>query len=217
MRMLLWVTSKCNLSCPLCVVKHNQEILPDYEMSLGELYYFINESLSRGIYYDLIELTGGEPTQWFSFKTGIEMIYNGGICNGISLVSNGTSPEKIFEVEDMLEYYHISITQTPKDQLKKFERREKAIYTSSKHKILPVEPVEGTLPADCCSSNQVEYINGKVYYCCNALLQSKVHGLTDDLVCSFEDDFMAKFSNKKYDKQICTTYLCNEKVWNKID
>jgi hypothetical protein len=223
--MLLWVTSKCNLQCPLCVVKYIQKLLPNYEMSMEEVNYFIKSSQKRDIHYFSVTLSGGEPTQWSHFEEAITLIYESGITDRIELVSNGTQPDKIFKISHMLFAYAISTTQCSDKNIEKFKLSgDNVIFNSMKHQPLPISPTPNSLPAECCSgvdllgteSNQLNYINGKVYYCCNALLQSELVGLSDDLVCDFEDDFINKFSDKKYDKDICKYCLCNSRVWKAI-
>ena len=94
-------------------------------------------------------------------------------------------------------------------------------YNDHQHKKLTDIPLPDSIPASCGISitpqlipqNLIAYIKGKVYYCCNTFQISKKLPLTDDLVCDFEDDFMAKFSNKKYDKAQCAYCHCNGKVW----
>ena len=64
--------------------------------------------------------------------------------------------------------------------------------------------------------NAMEYIRGLVYYCCDAFTYSGKAGLTEAIVCDFNDDFLKKYENKKYDQEICRYCLCNGKVWCKI-
>jgi len=221
--MLLWVTSKCNLKCRFCVVKYIQKLLPDYEMGMDEVRNFIQSSLNRNIHYLCITFAGGEPAMWPYLKNATMLILQSGITDRIELVSNGTIPERILAIKSVLSAYAISTTQCPPENIDKFVGT-KVVLNSMPHKPLPLSPVEDTLPADCCSkvdllgteSNQLNYINGKVYYCCNALLQSERVGLTEDLVCDFNDDFITKFADKAYDKTICKYCLCNSKVWEKL-
>ena len=223
--LLLWVTSDCNLSCPLCVVKYSQEMTEGYEMSIAEVKEIIRSSNERGIYYSMIWYSGGEPTVWMHLKEATELFYDSGICRDITLVSNGTNPDRIFEISKMMPYYAISSTQTTPEKLDRFKNSGDVIfYNDGEHKQLPNEPVEDSLPASCCNTrsfvgrqiNQVNYIDGKIYYCCNALSLSKKTGLTEDLFCNFEEDFVSKFSNKKYDKDICMYCLCNGNILNNI-
>jgi len=192
-------------------------------MSMEEVNNFIASSSARGIHYSCITYAGGEPAMWTHLKEATKLLYESGVTNKIELVSNGTYPDRILEIEPMLSAYAISTTQCPPENLSKFTGC-RVVFNSMPHRPLPLVPIENTLPAFCCSdadlsgekSNQLNYINGKVYYCCNALLQSERTGITDDLVCDFEEDFIEKYRDKKYDKEICKYCLCNSRVWEKI-
>jgi uncharacterized radical SAM superfamily Fe-S cluster-containing enzyme len=219
--LLLWVTSKCNLKCPLCSVKYIQKLLPDYEMSIEEVKEIIRSSKERNIHYGMIHYGGGEPTVWKHLKEATQLFYESGITDHITLISNGTNPDKIFDISHMLPCYAISSTQCSKDQLNTFKNSgHKILYNNTEHVNLITKPQSNTLPALCCNAcdylsketNQVHYINGKIYYCCYALVISEIVGLTLDLFCDFKDDFISKFADKIYDKNICQYCLCNSKV-----
>lgn len=223
--MLIWVTSNCNLSCPLCQVKYTQSQFPNYEMSIEEVQFFISSSLERNIHYDTIEFAGGEPTIWSNLKQATRLIYDSRIADRITLISNGTNPEKIFEISNLLSYYAISVTQVPKDKLKKYlQSGNRIFFNNSKHIPIPTKFIEGTLPAVCCNeksllgkeNNQLHYINGMVYYCCTAHYIGEHIKKTDYTCCSFTDDFVSHFADKKYDKRICGYCICNKKVWDKL-
>lgn len=220
--LLLWTTSKCNLKCPLCCVKFIQKSIPDYEMSIEEVKHIIQSSKDRNIKYEMIHFAGGEPTIWSNLKEATELFYNSGITKNITLISNGTNPEKIFEIKHMLPCYAISATQINEKQLKLFQNSgHKVVYNFSAHKPLVTKPFDGVLPALCCNLrdymgtpvNQIMYIDGKVYYCCSAPFLCEMTGLTSDLYCDFEDNFINKFMYKTYDKEICRYCFCNDKVW----
>ena len=219
--LLLWVTSKCNLKCPLCAVKYIQKLHPDYEMSIEEVKEIIKSSKERNIHYGMIHYGGGEPTVWSHLKEATDLFYESGITDHITLISNGNKPEKIFEISHMLPCYAISSTQANQEQLEKFVKTgHKILYNNTQHVNLHTQPQSNTLPAQCCNAydylnretNQVHYVNGKIYYCCYALVISEIVGLTNDLYCDFKDDFISHFKDKKYDKNICEYCLCNGKV-----
>lgn len=223
--LLLWVTSKCNLTCPLCAVQYIQKYLPDYEMSLEEVKNIITSSKARGIHYSMIHYAGGEPTVWTHLEEATKLFYESGITDNITLISNGTNPEKIFSINHMLSCYAISATQISAKQLALFTNtNHKIIYNHFKHVNLPTVSLLDTLPAICCNrmdylganTNQLHYVNGIVFYCCYALVLSEKACLTPDLFCNFEEDFLLKFSDKTYNKTICTYCICNNNVLEKI-
>lgn len=225
LNMLLWVTSKCNLRCKLCMADYSMQCMKDYEMSLEEVHYFIDSTIRRNIHYDFITLTGGEVSTWPNLKEAVTLIYNAKIANNIGLITNGTAPEKIFEIAHLLSVYAVSATQAPKDHLTLFENSgHNIVYNWVSHKPVPITPMDKALPAICCNrldwlnnpTNQLHYAQGKVYYCCYVIDISNIVPITQDLVCSFEDDFISYFIDKVYDKEICRYCLCNEKVWNQL-
>jgi organic radical activating enzyme len=224
--LLLWVTSKCNLKCPLCSVKHIQILYPDYEMSIDEVKEIIESTKKRNIHYGMIQYGGGEPTQWSNLKEATKLFYESGITDAITLISNGTAPNDIFEIYPMLSCYAISATQSPPQNIELFRKSgHKVDFNFSKHKSVPLLPLPNTLPASCCNNydylkrltNQIHYVNGKVYYCCYALSLGNKTEITSDLYCDFKDNFIEKFQNKKYNKQICQYCLCNGNVWSQIN
>jgi len=207
-------------------VKYTQNKLPNYEMSIEEVNYIIQSSGDRGIVYGMILFGGGEPTVWAHLKEATELFYNSEITKNITLVSNGTNPEKIFEINHMLSCYAISATQISTKQLEIFEKSgHNIIYNFGQHRPLLNKPLDNVLPATCCNErnylgdkgDQIIYVNGKIYYCCWAPFLDEKVKLTEDLYCNFEDDFITKFTNKKYDKEICRYCYCNDKVWIKTD
>jgi organic radical activating enzyme len=224
--MLIWVTSGCNLKCPLCIVRHAQKVLDGYEMGIAEVKFFIQSCKDRKIHFDTIIFTGGEPTVWKHLFPATVWFYLSGITDKIALISNGCLPQKIFDISPMLSHYAISATQATAENIELFKRSgDTIVFNNEGHRTPQTEPVENSLPAVCGNSmdllgkptNQIHYMAGKVYYCCNALIQSEHTGLTDDLVCDFTEDFIQKFSNKLYDKAICSYCLCNDKVWQQTN
>jgi hypothetical protein len=194
-------------------------------MSIDEVKHIIQSSKDRGIHYGMIHYGGGEPTLWPHLKEATELFYNSGICNSITLISNGQNPDKIFEIQHMLDTYAISATQTTDEVCNLFRIKGKNVrFNTDKHRSLPQIPFEGVLPATCCNTfdylgnrtNQLHYVNGKVYYCCWCLSLKYLTPMTDDLVCDFDDNFVLHFENKKYDKEICRYCICNGKVLVKI-
>ena len=213
------------MDCPLCMVKHTMSCYPGYEMTMEELRGITSSSKKRGIHYDTITLTGGEPTSWPNLKQALKELYISKIADNLTLITNGTNIEKIIEVKPFLNYYAVSYTQCGMKRKAEFDALgHTIIYNGGEHKVIPTEPLKDTIPTECCNEksfigvkqNQVHYIAGKVYYCCYAKLFEYQIPLKGDMVCDFTDDFVAKFSNKKYDKEICKYCICNHKVWKQI-
>jgi hypothetical protein len=224
-RLVIWVTSVCNLSCKFCNQRYTMDNNPEYQMSIDEVKYIVNSCLERGIHFDIIEITGGEPSLWENITEGVPLLNQ--ITKTLTLVTNGNNPDLIISLG--LKGWGVSATQATKEQLAKFDRvRDRAFINGHTHKQVPFVPIEDSLPAACCvrgdpdlhamagEVNSMMYIRGNVYYCnCAFALQERIP-LNEDVVCKFEDDFVAKFINKQYDQEMCKYCLCNSNVWNKI-
>ena len=224
-RLMLWVTSRCTLDCPFCSQGNTRRLHSDYEMSLEELKFIIDSSRSRGLRYETVEFTGGEPTLWTHLEEAAHLVFNSGICNNLFLVTNGNNPERIRPLLPLLDYYCVSSSQANAQQVDAHKAFGHRIYWNEhKHKQIPTVGLIDVLPAECCVRvnpdgtlvNTLMYLKGMVYYCCNAYHNSKIISGDSGLYCRFEEDFALKFSNKNYDKQICRICLCNRKVWEVI-
>lgn len=188
-------------------------------MSIDEIEYIVNNCQRRGLYFDVIEITGGEPSLWENLEYGVRRF--GYICDTVTLVTNGNNPERIKSLG--LKEWIVSTSQATGEQLESYKDTP-AIYNTHEHREPPTEPFEDVLPADCCVSltpdgacpqNLIMYLKGKVYYCCNAYALSEFTG-EEGIVCSFEDDFNVLFLDKTYDKEICKYCICNHNVWNRL-
>ncbi len=222
-RLLIYVTSECNLSCKWCNQKYTMSQNEGYEMSMEEVHAIVESCKRRNIRFNYIELTGGEPTLWKHIREGVAAFRR--ISNEVTLVTNGNNPELILSLD--LRTWGVSASQATKAQLEKYRNSTSGsiFYNAHSHKQTPDKPLPDTLPADCGVSylphkriqqNSYTYIRGKVYYCCTAFPLSEKVGLTPDLVCDFEDNFIAKFADKTFNKSICSYCLCNKKVWMQL-
>lgn len=220
-RFVIWVTSDCNLACKYCSQSYTMNQNKGYQMPIEEVAHIVKSCGERGIHFDTIEITGGEPSLWKNIKTGVQMFQQ--ICNNVTLVTNGNDPDLIISLG--LNHWGVSSSQASSGQLEKYDSvRSKVFFNGHTHRKLPDKPIENSLPADCTLKNDphgnpqnaMAYILGKVYYCCNAFALSERVGMSDNIVCDFEEDFVSKFENKTFNEPICSVCLCNPKVWNSI-
>lgn len=218
-RLMIWVTSDCSLNCRWCSQKYTRRKHEGYQMSIDEIEYIVNNCQRRGLYFDVIEITGGEPSLWKNLEYGVSRFSY--ICDSVTLVTNGNNPERIKSLG--LKEWIVSTSQATGEQLESYKDTP-AIYNTHEHREPPTEPFEDVLPADCCVSltpdgacpqNLIMYLKGKVYYCCNAYALSEFTG-EEGIVCSFEDNFNVLFLDKTYDKEICKYCICNHNVWNRL-
>lgn len=219
-KLVIWVTSDCTLKCRYCSQKYTMNYFSGYQMEKDEIDYIIDSCKKRNIHFNRIELTGGEPSLWDNLEYGVEMFKK--ISDDIFLVSNGNNPDRIINLK--LDSFIISSSQANNEQLEKYKNINGVSYNSHQHKKLPIEPYMDSLPADCCvklshkglPENNIMYLKGKIYYCCNAFNLTEKTGINENIVCDFEDDFISKFSNKTYNEKICSFCICNQKIWNRI-
>lgn len=219
-RLLIWVTSFCNLKCPHCSQAYTMEMYPNYDMSIYEITHIVESCMERKIHFDVIELTGGEPSLWDHLEYGVNAFRK--ICDEVTLVTNGNDPERIKALG--LNSWLVSSSQATKEQLRQYEGCP-VIYNSHKHKPLPEKAFEDSLPADCCvrispegkEQNNILYLKGLVWYCCNAYALTKNLWFIDrSIFIDFNEDFLSFYKDKKFDRHICKYCLCNHKIWNKI-
>jgi len=224
-RLVIWVTSVCNLSCKFCNQRYTMDNNKDYQMPLEEVNYIVDSCKSRGIRFNIIEVTGGEPTLWVNIKEGIKLLNQ--ITDTLTLVTNGNNPELVISLG--LKGWGVSVSQATEKQLAGFSGvTDRAFMNTHIHKQVPVMLIENSLPAVCCvrsdpdlhplpgEVNSMMYIRGKVHYCnCAFALQERTP-LTENTVCNFEDDFITKYADKKYDQEMCKYCLCNSHVWTSI-
>lgn len=217
-RIVIWVTSDCTLNCEYCNQSHTIESHRGYQMSLPEVDYIVKSCKKRGIRFGVIELGGGEPTLWVNIKEGINRFRD--ICDDIYLTTNGNNPELVLSLG--LKSWTVSASQATQEQMRKYANTKGILYNRHSHHVLPDEPIVNGLPAVCYVSafadgtpeNCLSYIQGKVYYCCLAFANSRKAGMSDSIVCDFEDDFLKKFNNKTFNEDICSYCVCNGKIFN---
>ena len=222
--LVIWVTSRCNLDCPLCNQKTIRRLHPDYEMTLDELQYILSSSQARGIRYSTIELTGGEPTLWSHFSEGIRLICESGMARHVTFITNGRDPEGTTEIANRYGlHYVVSAHQCSKANAEVHRRQGVGvIWNKAPHYPPPEKPILRVLPAECSQRQdghgrvvrQLYYVQGRVWYCCMAYSASRLVGDLPLYSCPFDDDFGAYFYTRRYDLPICRVCLCNKNVWD---
>lgn len=226
LRLIFWVTSFCNHDCPYCNQSEVRDKNIGYEMSLNELNNFIISSQTREFHYKVIELTGGEPSLWSHFEEGLRLLSESKIADSITFITNGNNAQKVSEIAKLYapEYY-VSIQQaTPKQVAIHRESGNTVLWNTNPHKPVPKEPVINSLPAQCAvgqsfrgeRQNGLLYLKGMIYYCCNAPANMEIVGQDQSCSISFDEDFVSYFSNKLFDKEICSVCLCNHWVWSTV-
>jgi hypothetical protein len=203
-----------------------------YQMSLEEVHYIVDSCKARGLHFDIIEITGGEASLWKGIKEGVPLFAT--ICDMVTLATNGNNPELIRSLG--LKTFILSQSQATPAQMKQYEDIVHTLTINNhQHKKMPEKPFDNVLPSSCATTvtppipcvpkgvprgglpqATFEYVKGKVYNCPDCYTHLQYVPATDDIVCDFEDDFVSKFYNKNFNKEICRYCLGNHKVWNKI-
>jgi hypothetical protein len=192
-------------------------------MPMSEVQHIVDSCKKRGIYFSVIEITGGEVTLWENLEEGVEALWE--ITDDIFFVTNGNNPKRVINLG--LKHWILSTSQATKEQIKEYKNYLPQMGVNGHaHKPVYREPILGTLPAMCVAGispfnskvreNSIEYLKGKVYYCNSIFPLSCKMPLTDDLVCDFEDDFLTKYKNRRFDKKVCQICLCNSRVWSRV-
>ena len=219
-RLLIWVTSDCNLDCKWCSQKYTRQQFSGYHMSMNEVRLLAISLKERNIYIDTIELTGGEPSLWNNLEEGCFVLKK--VCDKLTLVTNGNNPQRVIDLK--LPYYMVSKSQATPKQLKKHMLNANTLVVNHSHKELPKTAMEDSLPAECCvkhdqfghRQNNLLYIKGNVYYCCNAFALTEKTGLSKDIFISFQDDFITYFKDKDFNQSICSYCICNSRIWRRL-
>ena len=226
MHLVLWVTSECNLDCPLCNQRTTRQAHPEYEMSEKELHDFVTSCQRRKIHFSTIELTGGEPTLWPIFDKAIGFLQASGITDAVTFITNGRNPKNTAETANRHGLcYVVSRSQCSENQAAIHKATGVGVvWNNAEHRLPPKAPLGGTLPALCSQRQdmngrvirQLFYLRGTVWYCCMAHANSRIMGDNPDYFCPFEDNFDEVFYSRRDDLPICRVCLCNKSVWDRL-
>ena len=221
-RFYIWVTSDCNLACPYCIQAYPMVKHAGYQMSMKEVNIIVDSCKRRGLHFDQIEVTGGEASMWNNLEEGYIKFLE--IADEITLATNGNNPQRIINLG--MRTWIVSSSQATKAQVAQYKKidRGQITWNSHQHKQMPTEPIAGVLPAKCCTAVNpqlepqiaIEYVLGRVWYCPDACAHSELTGEYDEIVCDFEDDFIAKYKDKKFDQKTCQICLGNQKIWKML-
>jgi|GEM_PF-4510441 len=216
----IFVTSQCGENCPYCSQTHLRQSLGKYHMGLDEVGKLIERCQILGVHYDLIRLSGGEPTLWKHIYPGLEMLSNSGIADKFDIASNCQRPDVIEAIIDLLSAVRLTLYPNNSDSIREIALKypEKVNVWGEAHRKMPAMPLKGTLPANCCCTAQA-YSKGWFYSCPNAFSNACHVGLdvhSPELACSVNENFGAHFlahHESRYSHLICSVCLANEHVW----
>jgi len=229
LHLVLWVTSCCNLKCPLCNQTTAREVSPGYKMSRAELDHFINSSVERGIKYKTIELSGGgEVSIWPEFEYALKALRDSGVAEELSFITNGANAERVTDLAfTYCPCYHVSLQQATPEQVNIHRSKGvRVFWVNGPHLPSPQKLVDGSLPCSCQLHtdrwgflvNQLLYYSGNVYRCCPANMHYTffIDGLEKGYCVPFDSDFVTWARGKTLDCNLCAICLCNNKVFDRM-
>jgi len=217
--MVVFVISDCGMNCPFCNQKPWREAHPRYEMPMSDLHLLIRRAQELGVVFDAVEFTGGEATLWPHFKEASRLVMESGIAKRMDTVTNGIAWHVLTD-PDLLQWYptiKLSTSHPHPDSHDALRRvwGDRLLENSMLHVRVPTEVNADYLPARCSIPTYVAYFDRVVYYCCCTWSTCAHIGMDvksdPELWCPVEDDFVAHFANRKFDKPICSVCLNNSR------
>ena len=224
--LVLWTTSKCNMSCVYCNQDNTRKQFPGYSMDQEELSHLISSCKAREIHFSTVELSGGEPTLWPLFDTAIDQLQKSGITDAVTFITNGQDAKHVAEIANKYGLYYVVSQNHCSEENYKIHKQLGVglVLNTGKHLPLPKAPVKGSIPGTCTQQQdmhgrvicQLMYINGNVWYCCSACANVNKVRNKHTLSQPFESDFPAFFSIRKFTMNICSVCLCNKIIWDRL-
>jgi len=221
--LVMYVTSNCNMSCPMCNQATSRGITPDYDMSMEEVRNLIRVSKQYGITYKCIELTGGEPSIWPHFRQALKELKDSGIAEELSFITNGSFPNRVVEIaNELCPCYRVSKTQATPEQIEVHKRLGvHPVFVGHHHVPSPISPIESSIPCDChVHSDQWGYLvnqllmcNNRIYRCCPANQHYSIFSDPDRWSVPLDSDWIEWARSKEVSCEICSVCLCNNHVF----
>ena len=166
------VQSKCQNDCIMCAHGEQRKLLPNYELSLSELQYFLDVSRDSGYRIDNMRIHGpGEPLLWRHFNDGVILMKQSGIIETIFVATNGIRLDSIDDdTWDCIDEMRVSVYSA-------FNRQEKLQKIVDKYpqkvrinmvetfRRLPLEGEEASIPCQCHCDGPMLIGNRVFSYC----------------------------------------------------
>lgn len=214
--MSLYVTSACGLRCEECIMMGLMDSQRAYQMSLHELEHFIKVSEASRYRFDLV-LTGGEPTLWKHFATGVKLLRHSAICNSLTLFTNAMSIDALTEESvNCLDGIRISDYDNSHENIAALKRRFGAkvqVVDRQEFWKNPSAPVPHSLPAQCLNP-EILLANYQVYACPHSAAIAANNGSMARLSNPLAKGFLRGLLRIKarQQREVCTQCISNNRV-----
>lgn len=215
-------TSKCNGGCNDCHTRRWMITRQGYDLSLGALSVFLQYTRDSGYHFDLMSLSGGDPSLWSNLNPGVKMIRESGLFDRICVVTNGIAYLNFKPVVDYLDYIRVSRyignEHQIKDALNEYGSKVQVIDQTVRH-IPPTKPIPDSLPASCHCEGWS--LSGTRIWACNAVetlltmlgMEMKTHIAYSSAI---KIDYLKALERSNfYNMPVCAYCIGNDKVYNR--
>jgi len=226
--MLFYTTSMCSNDCRFCSAKKTMKQLPNYHLSLDDIYKFIDYSQKANYTFDHLLYCGGEPMLWKHIEKATKLLKESNVVNEIWILSNALNwnYKKIFSFIFDIDVVKCSDYGKNIKQINEIEKWLKQINYKGKIKTAfchfhekPLQHrVKNSLPA-MCNCKEYALINGRICICSNGYPTIHWLGKTLDHYkkhsIPLQENFMDfTFKVDRYKQEVCQYCLANGKTRN---
>lgn len=211
------VTATCSLQCEHCIMGNLLRARRGYSLSLEELRAFILISERSGYVFEIM-LTGGEPLLWNNLKDALRILRASRMCAGLSLFTNATTIEPLFDAETVSYLDTIKVSQYRHnsenvDMLIRRYPSKVQIFHGEDFYVNPRVAVTHAVPA-LCLNPELFYFDYHMYACPHSASIAYGSGSTMQLANPLAVGFLKGLERIKHEQQyeICTYCISNEKV-----
>jgi hypothetical protein len=211
---VLNVTTECTRNCEHCSQQYWMRDFPNYHMGLHEVNLFITNSIRQGVSWDNVIICGGEPLLWNNLEAGSRMIRESGICNHLTILSNGDPIDKLVAIQYLFDTIEISNYKNGNAERIKNEWGDKVKLVQGRHLPYPDKLLNVSPPTKCMCDRPC-YHNGHMFPCGNTYTVNKRFNKPfDKFMKNINDDWADWLLRvKKYHQPGCLGCLSNQKVW----
>jgi organic radical activating enzyme len=215
-------TAKCNGGCNDCHTARWMRERADYDLSMDELRALTYWTRASGYKYELLSLSGGDPSLWSNLIPGVKHLRKSNLFKKICAVTNGIEWHNFEPVIDYLDYISVSQYNGNEKETSEFKAKYpdkvNLINQTIRH-IPPTTPIPDSLPARChCRGWSIT--GSKVWACNCAETLITMLGFSIDEYCAFfsplRRNYLEKLEHSNFYKmRICQYCIGNDKVYTK--
>ena len=227
--LIIMSTTCCNANCNECGIKPWMKSNPGYHTSLEDIERLIYYTKLSSYTFPGIYISGGEALLWKNLIEGLKMIRASNITPFLKVASNGiralTHLDLISDLLNYVDVFRVTRYYGNEEAINKvissFPGEKKLqVETRRTHWVLPKEPIEGSLPADC-GCRPFAFVEGKIDLCVggrNVILNHDWN--IDDFpyyITGLKKNYLDSFKGyNKYEQTLCKYCVSNHKVQGKL-